>query len=116
MGSSPSRPTFTDAGPTIAPGANPPNLNPRRDLNVTRPCDMGNFLQAINELQTCYCGKPGIVIAGGVFVAVLLLIVVIVYMLRKRQKAGLRDRRYTVGPEKEQPKGYQDEVILSSYV
>ncbi len=45
MGSSPSKTNFADAGPTIAPGANPPNLDPRRDLNVTRPCDMDNLLQ-----------------------------------------------------------------------
>ncbi|KAK0229536.1 hypothetical protein EDD85DRAFT_131228 [Armillaria nabsnona] len=122
MGSSPSKPQFTDAGPTIAPGANPPNLNPRRDLNVARPCDMDNLLQAIKPntyIDAYYSQKPGIVIGGGIFIVVLLvMIVVMIYTLIKRRKAALKDRRRIVvlsqsGKEQE---GYHDEVISSSYV
>ncbi len=106
MGSSPSRPKFADAGPTIAPGANPPDLNQRRDINVARPCDMGNLLQYVTADRSFvsslvliylhrantytgayYSQKPGIVLAGGIFIAVLLvMIVVMIYTLIKRRK------------------------------
>ncbi|PBK68543.1 hypothetical protein ARMSODRAFT_1019672 [Armillaria solidipes] len=117
MGSSPSKAKFTDAGPTMAPGANPPVLNQRRGLNVTRPCDMDSLLQAIKPntyIDAYYSQKPGIVMAGGVFIAVLLLmIVVMIYTFIKKQKA---DRRRIVvlsqsGKEQER---YHDEVISSS--
>ncbi|PBK81362.1 hypothetical protein ARMGADRAFT_1091399 [Armillaria gallica] len=122
MGSSPSKPNFVDAGPTIAPGANPPNLNPRRDINVARSCDMGNLLQAMKPntyIDAYYSQKPGIVMAGGIFIAVLLVMVlVMIYTFIKKRKAALKDRRRIVvlsqsGKEQER---YHDEVISSSYV
>ncbi|KAK0492559.1 hypothetical protein EDD18DRAFT_1357830 [Armillaria luteobubalina] len=110
MGSSWSRPTFTNARPSTAPGSNPPNFNPWRDMNVTCPCDMGHILQAMDGLQTYYSQKPVMVMAGGVFAAILLLVVVVmVYRLEKRRKV-LRDHRRIVGSEKEQ-KRYHNELV-----
>ncbi|KAK0191892.1 hypothetical protein F5146DRAFT_999152 [Armillaria mellea] len=124
MGSSSSKPTFVSAGPTIAPGADP-NLNPRRDLNVTRPWDMGSLLQSmkpntyIDGLQTYFSQKPRIVIGGGVFTVVLfLMVVVMIYMVIKKRKAALKDRRRIVvlSQSGKEPEGYHDEVISPSYV
>ncbi|KAK0493879.1 hypothetical protein EDD18DRAFT_1107846 [Armillaria luteobubalina] len=131
MGSSSSRPMFTDARPSIAPGSNPPNFNLQRDVNVTCPCDMGYILQcitadlvtllvliyicgAMDGLQMYYSWKPVMVMVGGMFTAILLLMVVVmVYRLKKRRKV-LRDCRHIVGSEKEQ-KRYHDELVSSQY-
>ncbi|SJL11663.1 uncharacterized protein ARMOST_15069 [Armillaria ostoyae] len=106
----------------MAPGANPPILNQRRDISVARPCDMGNLLQTMKPntyIDEYYSQKPGIVMAGGVFIVVLLLmIVVMIYMLITKRKAALKDRRRIVVLSQSGKKleGYHDEVISSSYV
>ncbi|KAK0437167.1 hypothetical protein EV421DRAFT_1075515 [Armillaria borealis] len=119
MGSSPSKAKFADAGPTMAPGANPPDLNQRRDLNVARPCDMGNLLQAINPntyIDAYHSQKPGMVMAGGVFIVVLLLmILVMIYMFITKRKADRR-RIVVLSQSGKELEGYHDEVFSSSYV